>query len=90
MDTYRLETLIAASILVAKCGGAIVLQQNTKEEASRFGIPFPSGPHVWLLNLGNVSLFQSYTNWKKRKKTIIFGVSGDEKREILFKKFDCC
>lgn len=87
MDTYRLETLIAASILVAKCGGAIVLQQNTKEEATKFGIPFPSGPHIWLLNLGNVSLFQSYTNWKNRKKTIIFGVSGDKKREILFKKF---
>lgn len=87
MDTYRLETLIAASILVAKCGGAIVLQQNTKEEATEFGIPFPSGPHIWLLNLGNVSLFQSHTNWKNRKKTIIFGISGDEKREILFKKF---
>ena len=87
MDTYRLETLIAASILVAKCGGAIVLQQNTKEEATKFGITFPSGPHIWLLNLGNVSLFQSNTNWKNRKKTIVFGVSGDEKREILFKKF---
>jgi len=87
MDTYRLEVLIAASILVAKCGGAIVLQQNTKEEAIKFGIPFPSGPHIWLLNLGNVSLFQSYTNWINRKKTIIFGVSGDEKREVLFKKF---
>lgn len=87
MDTYRLEVLIAASILVAKCGGAIVLQQNTKEEATNFGIPFPSGPHIWLLNHGNVSLFKSYTNWINRKKIIIFGVSGDEKRKILFEKF---
>jgi hypothetical protein len=87
MDTYRLEVLIAASILVAKCGGAIVLQQNTKEEAIKFGIPFPSGPHIWLLNLGNVSLFQSHINWKNRKRRIIFGFSGDKKRETLFKKF---
>jgi len=87
MDTYRLEVLIAASIIVAKCGGAIVLQQNTKEEATQFGIPFPSGPHIWLLNLGNISLFQSDINLRNRKKTIIFGISGDEKREILFKKF---
>ena len=87
MDTYRLEVLIAASILVAKCGGAIVLQQNTKEEAIKFGIPFPTGPHIWLLNLGNVSLFQSHINWENRKKLILFGLSGDEKRELLFKKF---
>jgi hypothetical protein len=87
MDTYRLEVTIAASIIVAKCGDAIVLQQNTKEEAIKFGIPFPSGPHIWLLNLGNVSLFQSNTNWKNRKRMIIFGFSGDKKREILFKKF---
>jgi hypothetical protein len=86
MDTYRLETLIAASILVAKCGGAIVLQQNTKEEATEFGIPFSSGPHIWLLNLGNVFLFQSCEKWKNRKNIIIFGISGDEKREILFEK----
>ncbi len=86
MDTYRLETLIAASILVAKCGGAIILQQNTKQEATKFGIPFPSGPHIWLLNRGNVSLFHSDTNWQNRKKTMIFGISGDENREKLFSK----
>lgn len=87
MDTYRLEVLIAASILVAKCGGAIVLQQSTKEEAIKFGIPFPSGPHIWLLNLGNVSLFQSYINWKNRKKIIIFGFSGDKNAKYFLKNF---
>ncbi len=83
-DTYNLHPLIAASIIVSKCGGAIILQQNTCEEAAKFGIPFPSGPNIWLINAGNVALFTSNKPWEERKNLVLFGVSGDDKRQNLF------
>lgn len=79
-DTYNLHLTISASILVARCGGAIILQQNTRREALVFGIPFPSGPHLWLLNPGNVSLFKSDLKWESRKPIILFAATGDDKR----------
>lgn len=79
-DTYNLHLTIAASILVSRCGGAVVLQQNTREEALAFGIPFPSGPHLWLFNPDNVYLFQSEIKWEDRKKLILFAATGDDKR----------
>jgi hypothetical protein len=83
-DTYNLHVLIAASILVSICGGAIVLQQNTTEEASRFGIPHPAGPILWLINDGNKDQFMSKFPWKSRNQEIVFGVSGDIKRWNLY------
>ena len=85
-DTYNLHLTIAASILVANCGGAIILQQNTMEEALQFGIPFPSGPHIWLINPGNLDLFKSDTPWNSRSDQILFAVSGDIKRKIFYQE----
>lgn len=79
-DTYNLHLTISASILVSRCGGSIVLQQNTKREALAFGIPFPSGPHLWLLNPENTFLFDSEIEWKDREPIILFAATGDDKR----------
>ena len=79
-DTYNLHLIIAASILVSRCGGAVVLQQNTRMEALAFGIPFPSGPHLWLLNPENVYLFESEIKWEDRKPIVLFAATGDDKR----------
>lgn len=79
-DTYNLHLTIAASIVVSRCGGAVVLQQNTREEALAFGIPFPSGPHLWLLNPANIFLFQSEIKWENRKAIVLFAATGDDKR----------
>jgi len=86
-DVYRLETIIPASILVANCGGAIVLQHATKSEASKFGIPFPFGPHIWTLNPGNQKMFRSHINWRNREQIIIMAASGDNRRQELHNKF---
>jgi|688.fasta_scaffold277231_2 hypothetical protein len=86
-DTYRLETIIPASILVANCGGAVVLQQSTKNEASKFGIPFPFGPHIWTLNPGNQKMFRSNINWRNREQIIIMAASGDNRRQELYNEF---
>ena len=86
-DAFRLETLIAASIFVSICGGAVVLQMQTAEEGSKFGIPFPSGPHIWTLSLGNSYLFESNSEWKHRQNNILFAVSGDGKRKMLYNKY---
>lgn len=85
-DTYNLHLIISASILVANCGGSIILQQNTREEALKFGIPFPSGPHIWLLNPGNLYLFSSDIPWNSRSNQILFAVTGDEKRRLFYEK----
>jgi len=85
-DTYNLHLIIAASILVSKCGGSIILQQNTREEALKFGIPFPSGPHIWLFNPDNLYLFISETPWISRPNQILFAVSGDDQRQMLYEK----
>jgi hypothetical protein len=85
-DTYSLHVIISASILVANCGGSIILQQNTREEALKFGIPFPSGPHIWLLNPGNLYLFTSEIPWNSRPDQIIFAVTGDDKRLLFYEK----
>ena len=58
----------------------MVLQQNTRMEALAFGIPFPSGPHLWLLNPDNVYLFQSDIKWEDREKLVFFAATGDDKR----------
>ena len=79
-DTYNLHLIIAASILVSRCGGAVVLQQNTRDEALEFGIPFPSGPHLWLFNPDNIYLFQSEIKWEDRDNLILFAATGDDKR----------
>jgi len=79
-DTYNLHLTIAASILVSRCGGSVVLQQNTRTEALAFGIPFPSGPHVWLFSPDNIYLFQSEVKWEDREKLILFAATGDDKR----------
>lgn len=85
-DTYNLHLIISASILVAHCGGSIILQQNTREEALKFGIPFPSGPHIWLLNPGNLYLFGSEIPWSSRSNQILFAVTGDDKRRFIYEK----
>jgi len=85
-DTYSLHLIISASILVANCGGSIILQQNTREEALKFGIPFPSGPHIWLLNPGNLYLFASEIPWNSRPDQILFAVTGDDKRRLFYEK----
>lgn len=85
-DTYNLHLIISASILVANCGGSIILQQNTREEALKFGIPFPSGPHIWLLNPGNLYLFSSEIPWNSRSNQILFAVTGDDKRKLFYEK----
>ncbi len=79
-DTYNLHLTISASILVSWCGGAVVLQQNTRSEALAFGIPLPSGPHLWLLNPENVFLFKSEIKWEDREPIILFAATGDDKR----------
>ena len=85
-DTYNLHLIISASILIANCGGAIILQQNTREEALKFGIPFPSGPHIWLLNPGNLYLFSSEVPWNSRSNQILFAITGDDKRRLFYEK----
>ena len=87
-DTYNLHLTIAASILVSHCGGAIILQQNTRDEALQFGIPFPSGPHIWLFSLENIFLFKSDINWNSRNNQVLFAVTGDDKRKLLLKKYE--
>ena len=42
LDTFNLQWTIPSCILSAVCGGAVILQSNTSQEAQRFGLVFPS------------------------------------------------
>jgi hypothetical protein len=85
-DIYKIEYLITASIIVYLCGGSIPLMSITVPEAKKFGIPFPSGPHIILLNPKTEHLFRSHIVWEKRDKVIIFG-SGSERRQRIYAEF---
>jgi len=85
-DTYNLKIVIPASILVALCGGSIVLQQNTKVDGEKFGIVHVSGPHFWLFTSANLDDFKSDIRWEMRKKILVIAASGDLNRLKFLEK----
>lgn len=87
LDTFNLQWTIPSCILSAVCGGAVILQSNTSQEAQRFGLVFPSGPHLWTLNKSNFSLFYSNLPWNERNRIAVFAKSGDDIRIEIYDKY---
>ena len=85
-DVYKIEYLIPAVILVAICGGSFLCNSITPDEAKNFGIPFPSGPHILLLNPNNVYLFESKINWESRANLVLFA-GGSLIREQIYNNY---
>lgn len=85
-DVYKIEYLIPAVILVAVCGGSFLCNSITPDEAKSFGIPFPSGPHIFQLNPNNVYLFESKINWESRENLVLFA-GGSLIREQTYYKY---
>jgi hypothetical protein len=84
-DVYDQEFTIPAAILVALCGGSTILQSNTAEEGKRFGLIFPSGPHIWTMPRKNLEQFESNIAWSDRENKVLIARSG-EARRISFMK----
>ena len=84
-DTFSVRFLITTSFLVAFCGGASIVQSNTMEEASTFGIIFPSGPHFWTISKKSSQIFASDVNFENRSKIALLAGSGENRRIILMK-----
>jgi hypothetical protein len=82
-DAFDLNFAIPASILVASCGGSIILQTNTATEGEEFGLVFPSGPHIWTLPPRVLSSFSSETLWENREPNILLAISSDPRRKTL-------
>jgi len=79
-DTYNLKIIIPASILVALCGGSIILQQNTTLDGKRFGLTHPTGSVFWLFTPDNLGSFKSNVKWTLRPRIMIVSASGDMNR----------
>ena len=82
-DVYDQGSIIPSSILVSLCGGAIILQPNTAAEARKFGLVFPSGPHIWTMPLKNLKQFKSKTAWADREKIVLLPSGGEVRRIVL-------
>jgi len=86
-DTFNLQWTIPACILVSNCGGGIILQANSSDEAEKFGIIHPIGPFIWTLNKSNYRLFFSELDWKDRENIVVFANSGDPIRTELLQSY---
>ena len=85
-DVYDQGSIIPASILVSLCGGAIILQPNTAAEGERFGLVFPSGPHIWTMPPKNLKQFESETPWIERERVILLPSGGEIRRSVFMDK----
>lgn len=83
-DAFLLKTSISACILVAVCGGSLILQTSTEQEAIEFGLIFPSGPHIWTINKKNILYFRKDVKWEEKNNLALFSISGDPERQRLY------
>ena len=79
-DTFDQRHLIPASLLVAICGGATILASNTVEEGEKFGLIFPSGPHLWVYSDANLLEFRSAIPFQERQRLVVLAGSGEIRR----------
>ena len=89
-DAFDQRHLIPASLLVAMCGGATIVATNTVEEAEKFGLIFPSGPHVWVYSDANVLEFKNGIPFQQRPRLVVLAGSGEIRRlnlMILYANF---
>ena len=82
-DPFAVWEIIPATILVAMCGGAMILQSNTASEGKVFGLVFPSGPHIWTLPPSKSKQFHSDILWRSRDRKVLLAVSSDPRRKSL-------
>ena len=85
-DVYDQGSIIPASLLLSLCGGAMILQPNTVTEAARFGLVFPSGPHIWTMPPKNLKQFESQVAWVEREKVVLLPSGGEERRRVFMEK----
>jgi len=82
-DPFAVWEIIPATILVAMCGGATILESNTVTEGKRFGLVFPSGPHIWTLPPSKSKQFYSDVLWRDRDHNALLAISSDPRRKSL-------
>jgi len=85
-DPFALEEVIPATILVAMCGGSTIMQANTADQGRKFGLVFPSGPHIWTLPPTQFMSFNSDVPWIAREPKVLLAVSSDPRRISLMNK----
>lgn len=79
-DLYILRQTILTSYLVAFTGGLHLMISNSVNEARRFGIPNPTGPHFWSLPHLAVEPPLS-TDWGNKERIAVGSQSGEPRRE---------
>lgn len=79
-DSFDLETLIPASILVAVNDGKTVIQQNTYKECTSIGMINPIAPVIWTIPKGTLIRSRLPISWDERDEIVFYAQSGDNHR----------
>lgn len=86
-DSFDQRFVIPASFLVAFCGGCTVMIQNTKAEAKKFGLVYPSDPQLWSYSMSTINQFLDAKRLTERKKIAVVALSGERRRIAMMNNF---
>ncbi len=82
-DSFDQRFVIPATFLVAYCGGSTVMIQNTKAEAAKFGLVYPSDPQLWSYSMSTINKFGNAKLLSEREKIAVIALSGEARRILL-------